>query len=155
VNISYLADHPEFIETLASSIYAHWRPILSEETLDSRISKLKAHLSRDRFPIALVAHDRKNVYGTAALRMHDLPGREDISPWLGGLFVEQSFRGRGIGAALCSVIEELSKREFNISTLYLFTLDKQGWYQKLGWSLVESCLWLGREGDIMSKEVSV
>jgi hypothetical protein len=94
VKISYLADHPEFIETLAPWVYEHWRPILTEETLDSRVARLQSHLNRNELPIALVAHSGSNVYGMAALRVHDLPGREDLSPWLGGVFVAQSFRCR-------------------------------------------------------------
>ena len=151
MKISYLADHPEFIETLAPWVFEHWRPILTEETLDSRIARLQSHLNRNELPIALVAHSESDVYGTAALRFHDLPGREDLSPWLGGVFVAQPFRRRGIGAALCTAIEDMTIEQFNLNTLYLFTLDKQAWYQDRGWSFFEPCAWLGRAGDIMVK----
>lgn len=153
MKISFLADHPQFIETLAPWVYEYWRPILTEDTLDDRIKKLHGHLNHHNLPLALVAHDGDKVFGTAALRIHDLPGREDLSPWLGGVFVGQAFRGQGIGAALCAEIEKLAAEQFNISTLYLFTLDKQVWYQDLGWSFVEPCVWLGREGDILSKAI--
>lgn len=154
VKISLLADHPEFIETLAPWVYEHWRPILIEDTLESRIAKLQSHLSHHHLPIALVAHDGEKVFGTAALRLHDLPGKEELSPWLGGVYVAQAFRRRGIGASLCAEIENVAREQFKITTLYLFTLDKQGWYQDLGWSIIEPCVWLGREGDIMSKQLS-
>lgn len=153
MEISYLADHPEFIEVLAPWIYAHWRPLLVEETLEDRLAKLRTHLNRDALPIAFVAHSGTEVYGTAALRVHDLPGREDLTPWLGGVFVAQPFRRNGIGARLCAVVEEKAKSYFPGEPLYLFTLDQQDWYHNMGWSHLESCSWCGEEGVIMSKRL--
>jgi N-acetylglutamate synthase-like GNAT family acetyltransferase len=153
MKISYLADYPEFIEVLAPWIYEHWRPLLLEETLELRIEKVRAHLNKETLPIALVAHSGMQVYGTAALRVNDLPGREDLTPWLGGVFVGTEFRGKGIGAKLCAAIEEKAKSLFSQPTVYLFTLDQQKWYQKMGWSIYEPCSWCGRKGNIMVKNL--
>jgi GNAT superfamily N-acetyltransferase len=49
---------------------------------------------------------------------------EDLTPWLGGVFVGSHFRRRGIGAALCATVKD-EARSRKIETLYLFTLDKQ------------------------------
>ncbi len=154
MEISYLADRPEFIEILAPWIVEHWRPFLLEETLESRIEKLRAHLNKEELPIAFVAHSGSEVYGTAALRVHDLPGREDLTPWLGGVFVGEAFRGKGIGTRLCAAVEEKAKSMFSDRPMYLFTLDKQSWYQGMGWSFYEPCIWCGDEGDIMVKTLS-
>jgi N-acetylglutamate synthase-like GNAT family acetyltransferase len=152
MKISFLADHPEFIETLAPLVAEHWRPILTQETMASRAAKFRAHLNYSTLPIAWVAHSGSQVFGTAALRVHDLPDRDNLTPWLGGVYVVPEFRNRGVGTALCSAVEEKAK-ELGISTLYLFTLDKQVWYGNLGWSMFEPCTWCGRAGDIMSKEL--
>ncbi len=127
VRIGYLVDHPDYIPQLAQWLFEQWDSILGEKTPETRIKKLNAHLNRDRLPIAWVAHANGQLLGTAALRVHDLEGREDLTPWLGGVFVASQFRRRGIGAALCATVEEavLSR---GIQTLYLFTLDKQAWY---------------------------
>lgn len=151
MEISYLADHPEFIETLAPWLVAHWRPIVAQETLESRITKFQTHLNRDVLPIAWVAHTGSQVFGTAALRVHDLPGREDLTPWLGGVYVAPQFRGRGIGAALCAAVEKKATTLFETPLLYLFTLDKQAWYRGLGWRMFDPCSWGGHNGDIMVK----
>ncbi len=103
-------------------------------------------------PIAWVAHGNGQLLGTAALRVHDLEGREDLTPWLGGVFVGSDFRGQGIGAALCAAVED-EARSRAIPTLYLFTLDKQAWYSRLGWSMLGPCLWQQRRGDIMCKRL--
>jgi GNAT superfamily N-acetyltransferase len=153
MQISYLADHPEFIETLVPWLLAHWQSILPQDTLEIRIAKFQAHLNRDTLPIAWVAHSGSQVFGTAALRVHDLPGREDITPWLGGVYVAPQFRGHGIGTALCDVVEQKAKTFNKFPTLYLFTLDKQAWYENLGWTVFEPCTWCGRQGDIMFKNI--
>lgn len=153
MNISLLADHPAFIETLAPLVADYWRPILTQETTEARAAKFKTHLNRDTLPIAWVAHSEEQVFGTAALRVHDLPGHEHLTPWLGGVYVIPEFRNRGVGAALCSVAEQQAKAIFSIQTLYLFTLDRQAWYKNLGWGLFEPCIWCGRAGVIMTKDL--
>ena len=154
MEISYLADHPEFIDTLAQWIYSHWRPILVGETVEDRRAKLRTHLNTDVLPIAFVAHSGADVFGIAALRQHDLPGREDLTPWLGGVFVGQPFRRKGIGTELCAAVEEKAKSLFTGTPLYLFTLDKQDWYHNMGWSFLETCNWCGKEGIIMSRTLA-
>jgi N-acetylglutamate synthase-like GNAT family acetyltransferase len=152
VRISYLIEHPEYIPQLAQWLFEHWDSILGEETPEARIKKLKAHMNRDRLPIAWVAHANGRLLGTAALREHDLEGREDLTPWLGGVFVDSHFRRRGIGAALCATVED-EARSRKIETLYLFTLDKKAWFSRLGWTLLGPCVWHERPGDIMCKQL--
>ena len=97
-------------------------------------------MNRDKLPIAWVAHANGQLLGTAALRVHDLKGREDLTPWLGGVFVGSHFRRQGIGAALCAGVEDKARLR-GIQTLYLFTLDKQAWYSRLGWSIIGPLVW--------------
>jgi N-acetylglutamate synthase-like GNAT family acetyltransferase len=149
--ISYLIDHPEFIPQLAQWLFEQWDTMLGEKTPDARVKKLKAHMNRDTLPIAWVAHANGQLLGTAALRVHDIEGREDLTPWLGGVFVGSPFRRRGIGAALCATVEDAA-RSRGIETLYLFTLDKQAWYSRLGWTILGPCVWHERVGDIMWKQ---
>ena len=152
VQISYLIDHPEYIPQLAQWLFEQWRSILPEDTLKTRIQKLNAHLNRDKLPIACVAHADGELLGTAALRVHDLEGREDLTPWLGGVFVDSKFRRQGIGEALCAMVEDAARAR-GIETLYLFTLDKQAWYSRLGWTKLSPCVWRQRPGDIMAKRL--
>jgi predicted N-acetyltransferase YhbS len=152
LRLSHLVDYPEYIPQLAQWLFEEWDSILGERTLDARIKKLQAHLNRDKLPIAWVAHENGQVLGTAALRVHDLEGREDLTPWLGGVFVGPEFRRRGIGAALCATVEDTA-RSRGTQTLYLFTLDKQTWYSRLGWTALGPCVWHQRSGDIMCKEL--
>ena len=150
--ISYLIEHPEYIPQLAQWLFEQWDSILGEKTREARIKKLNAHMNRDKLPIVWVAHANGQLLGTASLRVHDLEGREDLTPWLGGVFVGSHFRRRGIGVALCATVENAA-RSRGIQTLHLFTLDKQAWYSRLGWSVLGPCVWHQRPGDIMYKQL--
>ena len=151
--IDYLADHPEFIPLLSPLLVAEWRDVIPGDSVDSRTSRLRGHLNRDQLPIAWVAHEGGQVQGIAALRVDDLHGREDLTPWLGGVFVAPEFRRRGIGEALCHRIER-EARVLGYGELYLFTLDKQSWYAKQGWKVHQRGEWAGRPGDIMHKTLT-
>src|SRR5258707_4793392 len=126
-------------------MFEQWDSILREKTPEVRIKKLKTHMNRDKLPIAWVAHANGQLLGSAALRVHDLEGREDLTPWLGGVFVGSDLRGQGIGAALCAAVED-EARSRAIHTLYLFTLDKQAWDSRLGWTVFAPCVWEQRTG---------
>ena len=150
--ISYLADHPEYIPQLAQWLFQEWDSILGEKTPETRVKKLQAHMNRDKLPIAWVAHANDELVGTAALRVYDLQERKDLTPWLGGVFVGSEFRRHGVGTALCATVED-EARSRGIQTLYLFTLDKQAWYSHLGWTVLGPCVWHQRPGDIMCKRL--
>jgi GNAT superfamily N-acetyltransferase len=152
LHIDYLIDHPEYISRLAQWLFEQWDAILGEKTPDARVKKLKAHMNRDQMPIAWVGHANGQLLGTAALRVHDLEGREDLTPWLGGVLVGSQFRRRGIGATLCATVEDAA-RSRGIQTLYLFTLDKQEWYSRQGWTVLAPCFWHERPGEILSKRL--
>src|SRR6476646_11149805 len=120
VRISYLVEHPEYIPQVAQWLFEQWGSILGEKTPEARIKKLNAHMNRDQLPIAWVAHANGQLLGTAALRVHDLEGREDLTPWLGGVFVGSHFLRQVIVAPLWAAVgEETRSRGFR--TLSLFT----------------------------------
>jgi predicted N-acetyltransferase YhbS len=104
----------------------------------------------DDLPLALVAFTDGELFGMGALREHDLPGHEQFTPWLGGMFVRLQHRRRGIGSALCGALEEKAwLMDFPI--LYLFTLDQHHLYARLGWQHMQASSWLGHPVDIMFK----
>ncbi len=148
--ISYLADHPEFVRVLAPAIVEHWRLVIPEETVESRIAKLQRHMNRDALPIGWVAHADGQVLGTAALRVHDLEDRHDLTPWLGGVFVLPEYRRQGVASALCRAVEEKAW-SLGFEALYLFTYDQQVLYVRLGWRKMERAVWRGLKSDIMVK----
>jgi GNAT superfamily N-acetyltransferase len=150
MQISYLADYPEFIPVLATAIVEHWRAIMPEETIENRIVKLQKHLSRDTLPLGWIAHADGLVFGTTALRVHDLEDRHDLTPWLGGMFVRPEYRRQGVASALCRAVEDKAW-SLGFDTLYLFTPDQQALYARRGWQKLEQVVWRGLLSDIMFK----
>jgi GNAT superfamily N-acetyltransferase len=150
MEIAYLADHPDCIPQLAAWLLEQWRPWTPEHTLETRMAKLRSHLNRDELPVALVAFSGSQPMGTAALRVHDLEGREDLTPWLGGVYVAPEFRRQGVGAALVEAVERKAE-ELGFEEIHLFTLDREDWYASLGWSTIEAIHWRGDPGVVMRK----
>jgi predicted N-acetyltransferase YhbS len=150
MRISYLADRPELAAQLIPGLLEHWSYVFPDHTFAERAAKFRAHLNHDALPIAWVAHEGDRALGTAALRMFDLEGREDLSPWLGGVFVVSSHRRRGIASALCRVVEDKA-RDQRIARLYLFTHGQEALYERLGWAIHETMTWHGHKCSIMSK----
>ena len=150
MQISYLADRPELAQQLIPGLLQHWSYIFPEQTAADRAAKFAAHLNFNELPIAWVAHDGDTALGTAALRRFDLEGREDLSPWLGGVFVLRSHRRRGIASALCQVVEAKAHAQ-GVSRLYLFTHGQEALYERLGWAPHERIMWHTHQCSIMSK----
>lgn len=150
MQISYLADRPDLTVQLVSGLLEQWRFVFPNDTAATRLAKLRMHENYSDLPIAWIAHDADKALGTAALRVHDLEGREDLTPWLGGVFVQPEFRRRGVGSALCRAVEEKA-RAMGVARLYLFTLGQERLYATLGWVELEPTLWKGHAGTIMTK----
>ncbi|GAB6550000.1 MULTISPECIES: GNAT family N-acetyltransferase [Bacillus] len=74
------------------------------------------------------------IIGTYALILNDLNSRQDLSPWLACLFVDEKFRGNSIGEKLLNHgLLEAAKRGYHF--LYL-TSDLNGYYEKYGWDKI-------------------
>ena len=115
VRISHLIEHPEYVPQLAQWLFEQWDFILGKKNPETRIEKLTVQMNRDELPIAWVAHGNGQLFGTAALSVDGPEGREDLTPWLSGVFVGSHFRRRGIGAALCAHVEdEARSREIQL-----------------------------------------
>jgi GNAT superfamily N-acetyltransferase len=153
VHICYLAERPEFAEQLIPYLLEHWNYVLPHETAADRAIKFKAHQNFDALPIAWLAYEGNEALGTAALRTCDLEGRDDHSPWLGGVFVKPSHRKRGIASALCSVVEAKA-HALGKSRLFLVTHGQEDFYERLGWQHKEAVTWQGHPCSIMCKVLS-
>jgi GNAT superfamily N-acetyltransferase len=153
VQIDLLASRPGDIDVLAGPMFEYWRRLPTDDTLEARRERLRAHLNRTVLPIAWVAHAHGMVMGTAALRSTDLPGHDHLAPCLSGVFVLPEYRRRGIAAALCRHVEACAL-QMGHKRLYLFTLDQQALYGRLGWHVLDKGTWMGVSADVMTKGVA-
>jgi predicted N-acetyltransferase YhbS len=149
LKIEYLADHLEFVPTLAGwhrRELGHFRP---KETLEIRAAKLRAWSGRGQVPSVLVACADDTLLGSAMLVAHDMETRPQWSPWLAGVVVAPEHRRQGIGASLVErVITEA--RTLGFPALYLYTFSTEQYYTRLGWRFVERANYLGANVTVMS-----
>lgn len=100
-----------------------------------------------------VLFDGDKPVGTAGLMHSDLESRPDLTPWLGGLFVEPVFRGRGHATALVRQVEDVA-RAASVPVLWLYTLKAERLYRRLGWQHAGVEQEAGHDVVLMRRELS-
>lgn len=136
MKIEYLADHPEFLPTIADWQHAEWGRLRPGDTVEARTARLQDSCGRAQIPLTVVAFDGGLVLGSASLLRHDMDTRTELTPWLAGVFVAPEQRRRGIGAKLVRRIMT-EAGALQVPILYLYTVHSQKFYADLGWSLQE------------------
>ena len=137
IHIAFLVDHPDAIPTLTSWFQAQWPDYYARRTPAEIAQDFCAEAKRGGLPVRLVAFVDGELAGTITLReeaTNKLPG---YSPALGGLFVAERHRGRGIGTELIRAAMDLA-REQGFGTLYTATVAARGIVERLGWALVRT-----------------
>ena len=147
LKIEYLADQPNKIAEIAAWQFGEWGHLTPGDSIVQRATRLEGQLTRENLPITFVALLGDVAVGSASLLAHDLPGREDLFPWLASVFVLPQHRRNGIGAALVHrVVEEAVRLEVN--PIFLFTWDQERLYRDLGWQVLERTHYKG-EGIVI------
>lgn len=147
---SFLADRPEFLPQLASWLHGEWGNLRPDDSIERRTEWLQSRLHRDRIPSCLVAHEGPTPLGTASLVVQDVPDRSDLTPCLASVFVAPEYRERGVGTALLCAAEDLATA-LGFETLYLFTFDREAYYEARGWRHLERAACYGRSATVMAK----
>lgn len=118
---------PEYFDDVFTAIYREWganNPKYWTEWIHSSMRK-------EGIPSTYVVLYNSIYIATFSFWTSDLPSRQDLTPWVGGLVVEKEYRGRGIGLYLQKQIKKILK-SMKIRCAYLFT-EMIGFYEKTGW----------------------
>ena len=153
MHIDFLGEHVELIPQIAAWQFEEWGHLTPGDTLEKRVAKVERRSNVDEIPFTLIALSGTVPVGTVALVESDLPGREDLSPWLANLLVPRELRGQGIGSALIEhtvrVAAELGHRQ-----LHLFAWEHLDFYRRRGWEPFETGELYGREITLLRADVS-
>jgi N-acetylglutamate synthase-like GNAT family acetyltransferase len=149
MNIDYLADHPEFLRTLAEWQHGEWGHLRPGDSVEARMARLRNFSERNHIPLSVVAHEDRELLGSASLIPHDMDTRMELTPWLAGVFVASEHRRRGIGAALVRRVMTEAAR-LSVPVLYLYTVHSENFYASLGWSLLEHTTYREQNVAIMT-----
>ena len=102
---------------------------------DAYQRRIESWCTRGTIPTALVAVSDGRVIGTVALKERELR-QYTFTPWLAGLFVVPEFRRQGVGEQLVRAAE-CEAIALGVEALYLYTPQGQGFYERLGWGVIE------------------
>lgn len=161
MQLSLLADVPQFISEISEAHYAEWSHSLANEfgvfnECDYQ-HLIAEYMNRDgKMPFMLVAHmDGTDLLGTVCIQQQDLPSlRPDLESWMASLYVVPDARRLGFGSAIARAAVSMAK-EVGLSKLHLWTDKKElvEWYGRLGWSMLDkSQIYFERKISIMSIE---
>lgn len=100
IEITFLADNLDAIPTLARWFRVQWPEYYAERTLADITQDFRLEAKRDGLPLRLVVFANGELSGTITLREQAFRGLPEYHPGLGGLFVVERHRGRGIGTEL-------------------------------------------------------
>lgn len=135
IKVAFLADHSEMAPILAQWFRTQWPAYYAERTPATIAQDFYAEANRRGLPVRLVALVDEALAGTIVLRERALATLPDYTPGLGGLFVAESYRRRGVGTALISAGMNVA-REQGYETVYAATVAARGLLEGLGWELV-------------------
>ncbi|MBU1233081.1 MAG: GNAT family N-acetyltransferase [Proteobacteria bacterium] len=131
-----LKQKPEYLDQVAEWLYLEWGIKTAGSSRATVCEKLETFNNIDKIPINYVALNGEKLVGTFNLMLFDPPTRRDLSPWLGSLYVEPTYRNRGIGTFLVNAAVAKAKN-FKIKKLYLCTSTQEKMYAKLGWEVID------------------
>lgn len=152
MKIAYLADHHDVIPIISKWFYREWAYLYIKKTEDDVTKLISERTNRDKIPIALVAFEGVELIGTICLKINDMDTKPELSPWLAGLYVKESWRRNGVGSSLVKAIEQ---KAFEIGTnrLFLYTPESEHFYSELGWDIKEKEIYHNVTVTVMKKEI--
>ena len=136
IEIIDLITIPSAISKLANWHYGQWSYLNPAKTVEKRMEILRKHLETNIIPTTFVALIGNKVVGSASLVENDMEDRLELTPWLASVFVDPKYREMGAGTKLVNKIIELARKNGN-KEFYLYTPDKENFYQKIGWQTFE------------------
>ncbi len=150
IEITYLADHPEYIQTCSSWIYGLWGS-QSGGTYERALRKFTDGANKESLPITFIALRDSKPAGTVSLWKTDA-SRPELTPWLSALYVHPFHRNKGISLNLIErLIAEAYRLE--IEELFLVTEEAKDLYERFNWIEIEKITTPYGEASLMRKQL--
>lgn len=133
--VSVLADYPHYAKQIAEWYFSEWGSLVPGSTLESVENKVKERaVQGEHIPFGLVVHHQGELLAAADLKFRENTNYPEYEHWLGGVYVNPSYRGQGITRLLI----ERAKSEANrlgVEQLYLQCESHNiALYQKYGFT---------------------
>ncbi|WP_338493527.1 GNAT family N-acetyltransferase [Erwinia aphidicola] len=115
-----------------------WQAFGSDNSRDFYASVIDSSLSGADLPLTFVALDDDRPVGTVGLWRCDLISRQDLFPWLAALYVDESYRGRGLSERLQQTVIDCCLQRGDCH-LYLYSACAD-YYERFGWRYIGDAL---------------
>lgn len=122
---------PQYAEQVTDWI---WQAFGTADSRDFFASIVATSQREGQLPLTFVAVEGEKLVGTVGLWRCDLISRQDLYPWLAALYIDESQRGRGLGAKLQQHVIEHA-RALGYPQLYLYSACKD-YYERFGWEYI-------------------
>jgi GNAT superfamily N-acetyltransferase len=148
-SIAPLEPASPLISEIARRQFDHWGPLTGYPTLVAYRSFLEQAARSVALPRVLVAATPKTLLGSVNLLVSEMSIRPHLTPWLAQLFVAESARGAGTGAALADAAARYVEK-LGYHQLFLFTSGTlPAYYRARGWIAIEQVAYLGKLRTVM------
>ncbi|WP_416306415.1 GNAT family N-acetyltransferase [Neptunicella sp. SCSIO 80796] len=149
VQLALLADYPQAITTIARWYYYQWGQTNPTSNLTGVEQDVAGYLQQTSAPLLVMAKTDKQLLGAAQLKIREMDIYPDREFWVGGVYVDEQARGKGIASLLVSDIIQRAKRA-GIKKLHLQSEQLDGGiYTKLGFKPLETVIYNGHQVVVM------
>lgn len=149
-----IVDIPEDVSLrwhAATLAVEEWKNDFPHDTVAWYLDLYKASDADEGLPVVLAAMEESRFLGTGSLIEDDeLPGATEPGPWVAALYVEESDRHRGIGAALVEALVQRA-RDLGHEAVYLYTEHAAVWYDRMGWTRLRTARLGGHDVTVMMR----
>lgn len=135
ISIVKLQDFSYLMDTVADRIWNEWSRSRGKPL--SEVIKKLSNIVNSKSEFVLVAVQGSNFAGTVSFVESDLAVRPSITPWIAAVYVEPSFRGKGVGSKLIRAAECLAWSQGADKIFLHCSFDMRGFYSNLGYCEVE------------------
>lgn len=152
MRIDDLADHPDWMHTVATWQHEAFSYLAPSKTLQDRLLSLQTTAQREGLPLGLVAHSGDGtLWGCASVVRRTLT-HDHLGPWLSAVYVAPAHRNRGIASALTERAAAESAR-LGFPELFLFTPHNEALYRRLGWLAFDRVVIRDTPAAVMKRRV--
>ena len=117
---SLLADDPSAADTVVTWYFDQWCRDTGRYSEDFVRQQVVSSTNRDKAPLMVLAKAHGQLVGAAELKIREMANYPQYEFWVGGVYVDEPYRGQGIAAQL--VREVMARaRVAGIEQLYLQT----------------------------------
>lgn len=170
-SIVNLRDYPQWVNEIADWHHREWlrgyntsrhRHDCSEKDLAHDIRErehnLRGHFCADPVPNTFIAlteePGQQHAIGSVSIVYYQFSRHRKPSEWLTNLYVEEGWRGRGVGQALMDCLLAYAGRH-HIGQVRLYTRDHEPYYRKRNWAFCYRGLVQGCSVSVLSKTITL